>query len=229
MKEQAVIYARVSTEQQAHEGISLDMQIARCAEYVEARGLTLLDTVVDAGISAKTIAGRLGFTRIIDMVSRREISHVVTYKLDRAFRNTEEGLHMISLMAKKGVGLHIVSEQASVKTESADDEFMFTLKLGLAQRERKVVSERTKAALSRKREKGEFCGGETPYGYRQENGILLHDLEEQAVIRKILNLRSKGYSIRRIVTCLREDGHLNRRGKLFQKTQVERILTREAA
>lgn len=229
MRNHAVIYARVSTDQQANEGVSLDMQIARCMEYLDAKGLTLLDTIVDAGFSAKSIAGRQGFTRIVDMLNRREINHVVTYKLDRAFRDTEEGLHLVKIMAKRGVALHIVSEQAAVRTESADDEFMLTLKLGLAQRERKVVSERTKAALHRKREKGEFCGGETPYGYRQENGMLVPDLEEQTVIRKILNLRGKGYSIRRIVRILAEDGHVNRRGKLFQKTQVERILLREAA
>lgn len=227
--EAAVIYARVSTEQQAEQGVSLDMQIARCAEYLEARGFHLTDTVVDAGLSAKSIAGRSGFLRICDMVKRREIRHVVTYKLDRAFRNTVEGLQMISLMVKKGVDLHIVSEQAAVKTDSADDEFLLTLKMGLAQRERKVIGERTKAALDRKRERGEFCGGEPPYGYLNVDGDLVPDIEEQKVIAKIRRLRKKGYSIRRIVRTLAEDRHLNRRGKLFHKTQVERILSREAA
>jgi len=228
-KEAAVIYARVSTEQQANEGVSLDMQIARCAQYLEAKGLTLIDTIVDAGLSAKDIEHRPGLKRILAMVKRGEIGHLVTYKLDRTFRNTVEGLQMVALMARKGIALHIVSEQAAVKTDTADDEFLLTLKMGLAQRERKLVGERTKAALDRKREKGEFCGGEPPYGYRSEGGILIADLEEQKVISKIRRLRKKGYSIRRIVATLQEDGHLNRRGKLFQKTQVERILAREAA
>jgi len=228
-KEAAVIYARVSTEQQATEGISLDMQIARCGEYLQSRGLDLIDTVVDAGLSAKDIGHRPGLTRILGMVKRGEIGHLITYKLDRAFRNTAEGLQMVSLMARKGIALHIVSEQAAMKTDTADDEFMVTLKLGLAQRERKLIGERTRAALNRKREKGEFCGGEPPYGYRSEGGILIADMEEQTVIRKVHRLRRKGFSIRRIVRCLLEDGHLNRRGKPFQKTQVERILAREAA
>jgi site-specific DNA recombinase len=229
MNQRAVIYARVSTDKQAEHGISLDMQIARCLEYVEAQGFDLLDTVIDAGLSAKTIEHRPGLTRILDMVNRKSIDHVVCFKLDRSFRNTIEGLQTVAFMARKGVSLHVVDEQATVKADSADEEFMLTLKMGLAQRERKLVAERTKAALARKREKGEFCGGEPPYGYRSVEGNLIPDTEEQRVIRKIRSLRNQGYSLRRIVTCLENDGHMNRRGKLFTKTAVERILHREAA
>jgi site-specific DNA recombinase len=228
-QEAAVIYARVSTEQQACEGVSLDMQIARCAEYLEAHGLVLVDTVLDAGLSAKDIAHRAGFKRILDMARRKQIAHVITWKLDRAFRNTIEGLQTLTLLGSRCVELHIVSEQSTVKSETADDEFMTTLKLSLAARERKLVGERTKSALDRKRERGEFCGGEAPYGFQNVNGTLVEDLAEQKVIRRIVSLRKKGYSIRRIVSTLAEDGYLNRRGKLFQKTQVERILHREAA
>ncbi len=227
--EAAIIYCRVSTDKQAEQGISLEMQLTRCVEYCETEGLDILDTIVDAGISAKTIAGRQGFMKIMDLIRKRKIRHLVTYKLDRAFRSTLEGLQVIELMNKKGCGLHIVDEHSTVKTESADDEFMLALKMSLAQRERKLVSERTKDALDRKREKGEFCGGEPPYGHRNEAGMLVPDIEEQAVIKKIRKLRTKGYSIRRVAKCLEEDGHLNRRGKAFTKTAVERIIKREAA
>lgn len=228
MNTSAVIYARVSTDEQAEQGVSLDMQVARCMEYVEARGLTLTDTIVDPGFSAKTL-DRPGMRRILDMVTRREIGHVITWKLDRFSRNTVESLQLVSLMTKRGIELHIVSEQGTVKTDSADDEFLFTLKMGLAQRERKLIAERTRAALARKRERHEFTGGEPPYGYRNVEGSLIPDIEEQRVIGKIRSLRNQGYSLRRIVVCLHEDGHLNRRGKPFQKTQIERILAREAA
>lgn len=223
----AVIYARVSTAEQAAEGVSLDMQVARCAEYARALGLEIADTIVDAGLSGKDIAGRPGMTRLVELVTRKQIGHVVAYKLDRMFRNTSETLQTVALFAKKGIELHIVDEHAPIRSETADDEFLLTLKAGLAQRERKLVSERTKAALNRKRERGEFCGGESPYGYTSMEGKLVPCLEEQAVLRKIRNLRKAGYSIRRIVQSLAADGHLNRRGKLFQKTQVERILARE--
>jgi DNA invertase Pin-like site-specific DNA recombinase len=227
MDKRAVIYARVSTDKQANEGISLDMQIARCAEYIEARGLTLLDTIVDAGISAKTVAGRLGFTRIIDMLNRREITHVVTYKLDRAFRNTQEGLDVISLMAKRGVGLHIVTEQAAVKTESADDEFLLTLKLGLAQRERKVIAERTRVALARKREKGERISRYAPFGYCFADGHIEEEPTEQAIIQTVHRLATSGLSIRKISARLAKDGIFNRCNRPFGVAELHKLLRRD--
>jgi site-specific DNA recombinase len=228
MSKHAVIYARVSTDKQADRGISLDLQIARCVEYAESRGLEILDTVIETE-SAKSIKGRPGLQRIMDLAKLRKIAHVLTYKLDRTFRNTTEGLQAVALLNKKEVQLHIVEKESVVRTDTADNEFMLTLEMGLATRERKVVSERTKAALSRKREKGEFCGGEAPYGYRNQGGSLGPELAEQKIIAKIRRLRKKGYSIRRVVRCLAEDGHLNRRGKRFTKTSVERIVKREAA
>lgn len=226
--EQAIIYARVSTTDQAENGISLDAQVAICSEYCGGRDLTIVESIVDA-VSAKDIDHRPGLKRILDMARQRSIAHVVTWKLDRFSRNTIDALQMVAAFAKLGVELHIVSEQSVVRTDTADDEFLLTLKASLAQRERKLIGERTKLALARKREKLEYCGGEPPYGYRDENGSIVPDLEEQAVIRKIRNLRRQGFSIRRIVACLHDDGHLNRRGKPFQKTQVERILARNAA
>ena len=105
--------------------------------------------------------------RIMDLAKHRKISHVLTYKLDRTFRNTVEGLQAVQLLAKKRVALHVVEKQSVVRTDSADEQFMTTLDLALASRERKLVSERTKAALARKRELGEFTGGQAPYGYRE--------------------------------------------------------------
>jgi DNA invertase Pin-like site-specific DNA recombinase len=224
MENLTVIYTRVSTDQQAKEGVSLDMQLARCMEYCEKQGLTVLDTVVDAGVSAKSIAGRHGFEKIMDLIRHRKVRHVVTYKLDRAFRNTVEGLGCVELMNRKGCALHIVDEHGAVRTESADDEFLLALKMSLAQRERKLVSERTKAALARKRERGEFTGGEAPYGYRNEGGKVVPEMEEQRTIAKVRKLRKAGHSIRRIVGCLEQDGCVSRSGRPFGKTQVERIL-----
>ena len=223
-----VIYARVSTQEQAEHGISLDAQITRCTEYVEAKELILVDTVVDPGFSAKSI-NRPGLQRILNMVAHREIQHIVCLRLDRLSRNTIEALQMVALMAKRGVELHVVAEHGEVKSRGADDEFLLTLKCGLATRERRLIGERTKLALDRKKERGEFCGGEPPYGYKAVDGVLIPETEEQQVVFKIRSLRKKNYSIRRIVLCLRQDGHLNRRGKPFHKTQVARILAREAA
>lgn len=229
MKNQAVIYSRVSTSEQAEQGVSLDMQIARCAEYAISKGFEVIDTVVDAGLSAKDMAHRPGLLRILEMVKCRQIGHVVCLKLDRLSRSVTDSLEMVGLMAKNSVQLHVVSEEGAVKTATADDEFLLTLKAGLAQRERRVIGERTRQALARKRERNEYCGGQVPYGYLVENDLLMPNLDEQRIISKIRNLRNKGYSLRRIVAHLGEHGVVNRNGKAITKTSVERLLKLEAA
>lgn len=222
-KDQTVIYARVSTEDQADRGISLDAQLAACADYCTGKGLNIVDSVVDPGFSAKSL-NRPGLKRILDMVNHREVHHVACYRLDRLSRSVVDALQVVSLMARKGVQLHIVSEQGTVKSDTADDEFLLTLKAGLAQRERKLIGERTAFALRRKRERREFCGGQPPFGFQAVEGKLVPDMVEQRVVKDIRTLRNRGYSIRRIVRRLGEKGYVNRKGRPFTKTAVERIV-----
>ena len=222
----AIIYARVSTQDQADNGISLDAQVARCLEYCQTQGFPVLDTIIDA-VSAKDIDHRPGLQRILALANHRRIAHVVCLKLDRFTRNTVNALQLVSFLARKSVELHIVQENGHVKTDSAEDEFLLTLKAGLATRERKVIAERTRLAMQRKRERQEYCGGESPFGYRAASGKLFSDPQEQAIIRTIRKWRNEGTSIRRIVARLRDMGYRNRKRKPFAKTAIERILKSE--
>ena len=57
----AIAYVRVSTEEQAAEGVSIDAQVAAVRAYATLRGLELVDVVIDAGVSAgKPLADRVG-------------------------------------------------------------------------------------------------------------------------------------------------------------------------
>ncbi|MEW6352210.1 MAG: recombinase family protein [Thermodesulfobacteriota bacterium] len=230
MKKQiGIIYTRVSTDRQAQEGISLDAQLTRCLEYAESKGIEVLETITDAGLSAATIEKRPGLVRALGLIGKGKAAHLITYRLDRLTRNTADFLGLAAQLEKKKAQLHLVGEDGALRTDSADSEFLATLRASLAARERKLVSERTKVALARKRERCEYCGGQVPYGYSVQNGKLIPNTEEQQVIRKVRNLRRKGFSIRRIVEHLTEHGILNRKGKAFGKTSVERILKKEAA
>jgi site-specific DNA recombinase len=219
-----VIYCRVSTDEQAQHGVSLDMQLTRNMEYCQSHGIEVLEVITDAGISARDIASRSGMTRLMAMVEKRQIGHVIALKLDRLCRNTGEMLDVAATMGKRGVELHFVSEHGIVRTESADDEFMLILKSGLATRERKVIAERTRQAMQRRRERLEYNGGLARFGYVNVDGKLIPAIREQVVIRRIQELRTAGFSIRRIVRCLEEDGYVSRADRPYGKTQVERII-----
>jgi len=231
----AVIYARVSTGKQEEHGISLDMQVVRGIEYAAAHGLELVDTVVEAE-SAKSVKGRPGIQRVMSLVQSREVGHVITYKLDRTFRNTVEGLQAIDLFNRKQVALHVVEKASVVRSTTADDEFMLTLEMGLATRERRQTSERTKAALRRKKERGEALGGPPPYGYShvydERDGkqvkIVIENPAEQEIIKRMRDLRRRGVSVKKIINRLEWDGYKSRTGKRFHYPAVY-YLTKDVA
>jgi DNA invertase Pin-like site-specific DNA recombinase len=78
--------------------------------------------------------------------------------------------------------------------------------------ERRLIGERTKAALAHKRSKSEKTGGDIPFGYDLAQGILVKNDEEQGVIRIIRRLHGQGLSLRGICTELESEGHKTKRG-----------------
>jgi len=218
----AVGYVRVSTEEQAKGGVSLDMQRAKIRKYAELHDMDLIDIIADEGISGCTIKARPGVQEVLEKVRNKQIRAVIIYKLDRLARNTIEALEIARLMDSKGVALHSITEK--LDTKSAMGRFFFTLLASIAEMERGIISERIQAAMDRKKEKGEACNNNPPYGYRIIDNRVLPDLEEQKTIRRIVELHNQGNTLIRIVEILTNEGILNRKGKPFGRTQIHNLL-----
>ena len=226
----AVGYVRVSTQEQAREGISLEMQAHKITQYAHLHEMDLIDIIRDEGISAKSVEARPGVLRLLDMVTSRKVEAVIVFKLDRFARNTRQALEIAELMRKKEVALHSITEK--LDTDSAIGEFFFTLMASLAQMERKLTGERIKATMERKRERGEKTGGEVPYGYRAlpsiENGRTVRKLvpiaHEQKMVNRVKELRKGGHTLRNIIGILNAEGFHPRKGKRFSTAVIGRIL-----
>lgn len=91
--------------------------------------------------------------------------------------------------------------------------------------ERGIVGERTRAALSHKKLKGERIGN-IPYGYRlaEDGKCLVADAYEQDLIVRAKSYHDKGLSLRRIGAALEADGYTARNGGGFKAMQVSKIL-----
>ena len=101
------------------------------------------------------------------------------------------------MFERHGESFHSIEE--TLDTQSAMGRFFFTLTAALAEMERRIIGERTKAALSHKRSNNEKTGRDVPYGYDlTPAGILIKNDDEQKVIRIIRRLNSDGYSLRKI-------------------------------
>ena len=203
-------YVRVSTEDQAKEGVSLDNQKDKIETYCRLKDLTLVDIVQDAGLSAKNLR-RPGVQKVLRLSRKKEIDAVVVYKLDRIFRSTVDALETTRMFDKWGVSFHSIEE--TLDTQSAMGRFFFTLTAALAEMERRIIGERTKAALSHKRKKNEKTGGDIPYGYDlTAGGILVKNDDEQKAIRWMRRLNKNRYSLRQICRELEKAGYKTKRG-----------------
>jgi site-specific DNA recombinase len=218
----AVGYIRVSTEEQTREGVSLDMQAHKIRGYADLHDMELTEILADEGLSGKSIKVRPGIQKVLEAIRKKEVQAVIVYKLDRLARNTIETLQMAEAMKKARVGLHSICEK--LDTESAIGEFFFTLLASLAQMERKQIGERTKAALDRKKQKGERVSRKAPFGYRFDNARVVQDDQEQGIIRKMQTLSESGLSIRKISKTLASDNIFNRAGKPFGIGEIHKIV-----
>lgn len=223
MNKVTVGYIRVSTLQQAEEGISLDNQKKRIHAYCALYGLHLIDIIEDAGLSGKSVSGRPGIQRVLDLVSSRKINSLVVMKLDRLARNVRECLQIVELLEKKKVSLHSVSEK--IDTGSAHGRLFLVILSAMATWEREVNAERVKSVLSNKKTNNERISRYPPYGYIfTDDGKLKEHSREQQLIKKVHELRDRGLSIRKITCNLNRMGYQNRMCNPVSHTLVHKIL-----
>ncbi len=192
----AAAYIRVSTDEQAAEGQSLDNQHSRINSYAESQGWDLTNVYREEGYSGKTIH-RPELSRLISDVKAHKIDIVLIYRVDRLTRR-QKHLWMLleDVLEPNNVGLKSVIEPFDTTTATGK---AFLSMLGtFAQLERDTIAERTTDALHHKRNVGEWVG-RIPFGYRiGPSGKLEKDADEQKTIRRIRRLRNTGKSIRTI-------------------------------
>ena len=221
----AIGYVRVSTEEQAKYGISLDMQRAKIEAYASLEDMDLIEILADEGISGCSIKGRPGIQKVLEMVKSRQTKAVIVYKLDRLARNTIEALQVSRLLDRNGVALHSITEK--LDTRSAIGRFFFTLMASIAEMERGIIGERIQAAMHQKRQNGEPCNNNPPYGFRIVDFMVVPDQSEQNTIKRIHEHKDQGRTIWETVEILTRESRLNRKGKPFGKTQVHNILRQQ--
>ena len=200
-------YVRVSTEEQAKEGLSLPAQKAKIQAFATFKDLNLVEIISDEGLSGKDI-DRPGLERLIELVSTKEAEAVIVYKLDRLSRRTRDLLFLIEDVFKKG-NTRFFSITEQIDTDSAIGKFFLTLMGAMAQMERELIAERTRATLAYKLEQGEALG-HVPYGYQRINGKLVRNPLEQKIIRRMKRLKQQGKSFRDIADILNKKGILTR-------------------
>jgi DNA invertase Pin-like site-specific DNA recombinase len=220
-------YVRVSTKEQADDGVSLLAQAQRVRDYCRLYQLDLVCVLSDPGESGANLR-RPGLTEALGMLDSGAADGLVVAKLDRLSRSILDWSSLIERYFADGRRCRLFSVGDSIDTRTATGRLMLNLLVSVAQWERERIVERTVEALDHKRAAGERIGT-VPYGWTVgADGKTLDTVpDEQRVIRVIMTRIDEGFYFRAIAAELTRRGILTKKGRrLWSPAAVRSIFSR---
>ena len=223
--DKALAYVRVSTTEQAREGVSLEAQMERIRAYCQMSGLSLVTVIREEGISAgKPLAGRPGGQQITGNLTAKRVGHVVALKLDRLFRDAADALNQTRAWDRAGIALHLIDMGGqTLNTATAMGRMFLTMTAAFAELERNLIAERTQAALLYKKSK-HLVYGAVPYGYSRHGEALKVIEMEFDIVRQVRKWSARGWSLRKIADTLSGRRVPTKHGRRWHASTIRSIL-----
>ena len=230
----AIVYLRVSTDDQAESGAGLNGQRDACASYAARQGLDVVGPFADEGVSgAAALDQRPGLMDAIASLGAGDV--LLVAKRDLLGRDPIV-VAMIEAAAKRAGGRVVSAAGEGTDSDGPTDVLMRRIVDAFAEYERLLIKARTRAALGAKQRRGERASP-TPYGFdlvddgrRSKRGDLPVKLvanpREQAIVAEILGMDDSGMKPAEIARELNGRGVPSKRGKLWSNMGVRRILAR---
>lgn len=199
------LYVRVSTEEQALYGLSIEAQTAVLQEWAKTNGHQVVGVYTDAGISARKPASkRPELQRLLDDVRSGKGDMVVFTKLDRWFRNISQYYKVQEILEENHVDWKTVQEDYD--TATASGRLKVNIMLSVAQDEADRTSERIKAVNELKRQKREPLTGDCPTGYKLEGKKFIKDPEKEEAVTIFFQKYLESGSVSDAMKCAFEKG-----------------------
>ncbi|HIG93993.1 MAG TPA: recombinase family protein [Nanoarchaeota archaeon] len=188
------IYSRVSTEEQAKEGLSVEAQIDKCKSFCNARDWEVFKVYKDAGYSAGSL-NRPALELLLRDADENKFNIILVYKIDRFSRKLKDLIMVLDDLKSKDINFTSVTEQ--IDTTSAMGEAFFQIIGVFAQLERGMVKERVELAFDRKIQFGEALF-RAPLGYTYANKKLVLDPTNAQKIIEIFEMWAQNISYKEI-------------------------------
>ena len=222
-RERVAAYARVSTGKDAmlH---SLAAQVDYYAKYIRSNPMWDYAGVYADNAQTGTKENRPEFQRLLADCRAGKINRILVKSISRFARNTVTLLETVREL--RALGIDIFFEEQNLHTLSGDGELMLTILASFAEAESKSVSDNCLWRIQKKMEKGE-CGVFNIYGYRFQDGRLVVEPTEAAVVKRIFQMYLDGMGTASIANTLNEEGIPPLRGEIWRKITVATILRDE--
>ena len=216
----AALYARVSTEDQAIEGFSLEAQMQKLEAYCRLSGWEIAGRYVDEGYSGRN-TNRPEYKRMLS--ENDQWDKLLVLKMDRIHRNSVNFANMMDFLRKNDK--EFVSVQDKFDTGNAMGRFVMDIMQRIAQLESEQIGERVKIAMTYKaKEDTGNLGSGHPYGYEYRNGKLIIVEEEAHVVRAIYNMYIRGSNLQDICDYLNNAGIESKKGVGWSRQTISNIL-----
>src|SRR3712207_3360892 len=210
----AILYARVSTDEQARSGYSLAQQLEALREYAAHAGYEILEEVADPGQSGASLE-RPGMDRVRDLVAAGSVSVVLAQDRDRFSREPAYTYLLKREFEEYGTRLRSLNDRGD---DSPEGQLTDGILDQLAKFERAKTAERTRRGRLRKAREGKVVAGRSPrYGFKlnaTRDGYEV-DEEKMRIVRRIFREVAEGTTLRAIGLALEREGVPTPRGARF--------------
>ncbi|WP_094869776.1 recombinase family protein [Paenibacillus sp. VTT E-133280] len=225
------IYVRVSTEEQAEHGYSIDAQLKTLTDYSKLYNYEIYREYVDRGISGKSMDNRFELQQMLQDAKNNLFDTVLVWKFNRLARNAEHLSQIVNILNKNNVAFMSMTEQFD--TSTSHGKFMLHIMGAVGQLERDTIVDNVKMGHKQRARTGKH-NGKLPLGYRSVedivNGVRSRESkveivpEEEVIILKIFERFATGRGFKSIANELNHEGYVTRSGGAFSISGVKEIL-----
>lgn len=223
-KIKSILYIRVSTEDQAKEGYSLEVQREFLESFAKREGFEIFQVYCDEGISAYSTR-REALQQLIKDAKDRKFELVLVYKIDRFSRKLKDLLNLVDELSSYGVGFKSATEPFDSTTSAG--KLMFQQLGSFAEFERNRISERVFPGMVKGAQQGNWQGARfSPFGYtyNKEKKLLEIEARETDIVKLIYTMYLAGKSTHEIAEYLNKKKYQTRTGKQFYTKFIGDIL-----
>lgn len=202
--QRVAIYARVSTQEQAENGNSLEFQIEKLKAYCQLHEYKVVGEYVDAGVSGAK-SERPALNKLKKDIDKIDI--VLIYKLDRLSRSIKDTMNLIEDLFKPN-DVNLISLSENFDTSQAMGMATIGMLSTFAQLERETIKERMMAGKQQAVKNGKYLSM-APFGYIKKDGQLIKDENTKDCVDFIFKKMLEGKSLNETVKLLELNGYGN--------------------
>lgn len=208
----ALLYVRVSTEEQADKGASLEAQEQALMVEAVRRGYDF-EVVREEGKSAKSIQGRDKLVEALDLLDKHKADVLMAVRMDRLSRDVGDVAALMRRSKRRGWGIILSGERIDT---TPDGEFRTHLDAALAQRERGMIGVRTREGMAQRKAEGKHMGRSVDKAFLP-------------TYQRVLSLHADGESLNAIARMLNSEDVPTAKGGKWYPSTVRAIVTSETA